>query len=188
LPTLLRRHARWLEGRSAAFATLGARARRPRAYSPEDDFALGNPDSAPSAATMAVLSRVAIGDAAARRRANYSFLLGELGHLVPTPFALLAEGASPHAFPIETPERQALLDALDARGIRAFSFWTHRHPLLPADGFPATARWRERLAVLPVHQELRRQDLRRIAVAVREAQGDGGGPARPEAISSYTRS
>jgi len=189
LGRLARRHARWLEARSAAFATIGAGLRRPRRYSPENDFALGDPDSAPSGATRLLLSRVADEAVAARRRDNYRFLLAELGDLAPAPFDALPDGAAPHAFPVETDDGATMLRRLADHGIRAFSFWTHHHPLLPATGFPNAAAWRARLVVLPVHQELRPEDLRRIAAVAREAQADAGGRPPPEArASSYTRS
>src|SRR5207253_4133427 len=51
LGRLARRHAAWLLERSPPLAELAARLERPAPYSPAEDFALGDPDAPPSAAT-----------------------------------------------------------------------------------------------------------------------------------------
>ena len=45
--------------------------------------------------------------------------------------------------------------------------WPVRHPLFPVARFPGAASWHDRFLVLPVHQELREQDLERVATSLR---------------------
>jgi CelD/BcsL family acetyltransferase involved in cellulose biosynthesis len=78
----------------------------------------------------------------------------------------------PFAFPLAGANDKPLLDELGRRGVDARRFWSTPHPLLPAERFPAAARRRATAVALPVHQELRPEDLERIAGAAR-------GPSRP---------
>ena len=107
--------------------------------------------------------------AAERRRSTYELLLSRLGDLVAPAFAALAAGASPLVLPIESASKPALLRHLRAVGIRALDLWSVPHPLLDREGFPRATALRRTLVGLPVHQELRRRDLERIATAVRSA-------------------
>ena len=167
LGSLARRHALWLAGRSGWVARASARSTKPAAYDPAADFALGDAKSAPSAATLFLLPRLADGDAAERRRANYRLLLEGLGELVAAAFAELPEGASPFAFPVEVDDKAKLLERLRSRGVDALDFWSAPHPSLPVASFPRARARRERTVALPVHQELRPQDVERIVQAVR---------------------
>jgi dTDP-4-amino-4,6-dideoxygalactose transaminase len=160
------RHAAWCLERSPVLAELASRFERSAPYWPQQDFALGDPNRPPSAATLRLLRRIDPG-AAARRCANYRVLLDELGDLVPSPFATLPDGASPFAFPIAVDDKQTLLARLASRGVRGLNFWSVPHPALPAARFPGAAALRARVVGLPVHQELRPADLARIARAVR---------------------
>jgi dTDP-4-amino-4,6-dideoxygalactose transaminase len=160
------RHAAWCLERSPLLAELASRFERSAPYSPEQDFALGDPNSPPSAATLRLLRRIDPG-AGVRRGTNYRVLLDELGDLVPSPFASLPEGASPFAFPIAVDDKQTLIARLASQGVRALNLWSVPHPALPAASFPAAAALRAHVVGLPVHQELRPADLARIARAVR---------------------
>jgi dTDP-4-amino-4,6-dideoxygalactose transaminase len=160
------RHAAWCLERSPVLAELASRFARSAPYSPQEDFALGDPDRPPSAATLRLLPRIDPG-AAVRRYGNYQVLLDELGDLVPLPFARLPGGASPFAFPIAVDDKQALIARLASQGVHALNLWSVPHPALPAAGFPGAASLRARVVGLPVHQELRPADLARIARAVR---------------------
>lgn len=160
------RHAAWCLERSPVLAQLASLLERTTPYSPQQDFALGDPNSPPSAATLRLLRRIDPG-AAARRCTNYRVLLDELGDLVPSPFATLPDGASPFAFPIAVDDKQTLLARLAGRGVRGLDFWSVPHPALPATRFPGAAARRARMVGLPVHQELRPADMARIARAVR---------------------
>lgn len=173
LTGILGRHGAWLAQRWPGPA-LGRPVREgARPYSPERDFALGNPDTPPAALTARLLPRALDPTAADRRRENYRALLDELAALTPPPFATLPDGASPFVFPIQTRSRASLLAALARRGIAAASIWSAPHPSLPADAFPHEQALRSTVVGLPVHQELRRADIRRIARVVRECSATG---------------
>ncbi len=164
---LARRHAWWLMGRSR-LATSGVRLvwrPAPRDFDPDAEFGLRDPDAMPWSTTCHLLRRLADPLAARRRRSNYSELLRGLGDRVPAPFDALPSGASPFVFPIETDDKTRAIERLRERGIVALDLWSHPHPLLSADSFPSISRRRTRTIGLPVHQELRAQDLERIVAA-----------------------
>ena len=168
---VLRKHALWLGGRSGLPAEAAARLRRggPAPYVAADDFALGEPATPPAPLSRFLLPRLRADAVAEARRQRYRFLLDRLGEHVPTPFADLAEGASPFAFPLEVKGKEKVVAALAERGVRPLDFWSVPHPALPAGDFPAAARRRARTVALPVHQELRRRDLERVAAAAAAA-------------------
>jgi dTDP-4-amino-4,6-dideoxygalactose transaminase len=164
------RHAAWLLSRSSALASLGARLDGSgEDVPPDQEYARGNPEMPSATATRALVRRLLGDDPKAKRQRNYRFLLDNLGDLVPKAFVQLPEEASPFVFPIETDDKATLLLQLQDQGIRALDFWSIPHPSLPPTGFPHTARLRTRIVGLPVHQELRPSDLRRIVAAVRQA-------------------
>jgi dTDP-4-amino-4,6-dideoxygalactose transaminase len=139
--------------------------RNPAPYSAARDFDLGDPDSPPARPSAWLAPRLAGPEVAAQRRSNYSTLAAALGERVSPAFVQLPHGASPFAFPVEVDDKQAYLDRLRARGIIALSFWSRPHPSLPEEQFPIEAALRERVVGLPVHQELRGEDLDCIAEA-----------------------
>ena len=158
-------HAVWLASRSPLLSVLAQQLHRERPYSSERDFALGDAGTAPSIATLLALPRVARVGAAVRRRRNYEALLRMLGDRVPHAFRDLPAGASPFVFPIVSIDKSAVLRRLRASGIRALDFWSTPHPALPADDYPVAGRLRATVVGLPVHQELRDEDLARIVTA-----------------------
>lgn len=179
---LVKAHRFWLAQRSPALA--GARPPRSADGSgpPPGEFAVGDPDTPPSALTAAMLPRLLRRDVAGLRRRNYARLADRLGALVPSPFDRLSPGASPFAFPVAVDDKQSLLETLAAAGVRALDLWSLPHPALPAKRFPGAARRRVRTVGLPVHQELSDLDLDAIAGAVERhgaASGDraAGGAA-----------
>lgn len=160
------RHAAWLSSRSARLAGLVPVVRSRRPYSPSEDFALRDPARRPAKATSFLLPRVAAAEAASRRREIYDGLLSRLRELVPQPFAELPEGASPFVFPVETSGRPELLRHLASHRIEAIALWSAHHGSLPAARFAYVQSLRARLVGLPVHQELRDEDVVRMAEAV----------------------
>ena len=145
----------------------GRRGRRP--YVPEEDFALGDPDARPTSALPGMVRRLAWPDAAAVRRANYRELLDRFADVVPPPFDAVPSGASPMAFPVEVDDKGPVLAGLNARGVAPLDFWSVPHPALPASAFPAAARRRARTVAVPVHHQLGRRGLRRVADALAAA-------------------
>lgn len=186
IPRVVRRHASWLLARSPLLAalphppSLGSEA----AYVPARDFELGDPGSPPAGASTFLLPRLDGPGAAERRRGNYRFLLDALGERVPEPFARLPEGASPFGLPLTAARKEGELDRLERHGISALDFWSAPHPALPVARFPDAARRRRETVLLPVHQELRPQDLERIVEVVR-GRPRRRPPVRIEQVESF---
>ncbi len=160
----------WLKGRSSLLSTLLAPPGPQERYAAEDDFALADPDTAPSAATTFLLPRVFDAQASSRRRANYLALLDELGAHVPAPFHELPDGASPFVFPVASQRKPDLLARLAQSGMEGLDLWSVPHPALPARDFPRSGARRAQTVGLPVHQELRAEDLERVAAAAAPAR------------------
>ena len=160
-------HMAWIAGRSRAVGALAAR-RRARRYDPAADFALGTARPA-SRATLFALPRIVDASAAERRRANYERLLDRIGDLVRPPFDVLSADACPFVLPAWVPDKPRFLRRARAAGVRPLDLWSVAHPSLPAERFPRAAALRASLVGLPIHQELRRQDIERIAAVARAA-------------------
>jgi dTDP-4-amino-4,6-dideoxygalactose transaminase len=122
-----------------------------------------------SRATLLALRRAVDPAAAERRRANYELLLSRLADMVPPPFGGLDGGACPLVLPVHAADKPAFLRRLRAAGIRALDLWSVPHPSLEQARFPRAGALRRTLVGLPVHQELRRGDLDRIATVARGA-------------------
>ena len=111
-----------------------------------------------------LLARVAAGDPRARRRANYRTLLAALAGQVPEPFDRLPEGTAPLVLPVASNDPGGMLARLERHRIGALDF---RAGLRPGPGFPNARRLAAGAVGLPVHQELRGQDLDRVVAAAR---------------------
>jgi CelD/BcsL family acetyltransferase involved in cellulose biosynthesis len=131
-----------------------------------DEFELGELDG-PRPSSRFLAERISGYRVAAARRSNYRVLLEELEHLVPPPFQEVPEGASPFAFPVATGAKRELIDRLHDGRIRPLDFWSFPHPALPERRFPHAAERRATTVCLPVHQELRPDDVERIVRIVR---------------------
>jgi dTDP-4-amino-4,6-dideoxygalactose transaminase len=171
LATVGTRHAEWLLARSGLLTSLGERLPPElelvrQVFDPDTSFALGNPYATPSRASRFLLPR-GFDPSAVERKRTYERLLLGLSEAVAQPFNKLAIGACFWAFPIETEDRQALLERLMRQRVREINLWSVPHPCLPADRFPGARSWRAHLVGLPVHQELRESDLARLAAAAR---------------------
>jgi hypothetical protein len=156
-----RGHVLWLMSTSAVFSRL--RPHRLVPYEAAQDFALDDADRGPLDLTVRLLPRLAGGDPAAARRANYGRLLAALREHVRAPFDELPTGASPFCFPVETEHKVEVLNRLERESIAAIDFWSVPHPSLPVERFPGPASRRSRTVGLPVHQALRVEDVARIA-------------------------
>jgi dTDP-4-amino-4,6-dideoxygalactose transaminase len=184
LPMLARRHAEWAAMRSrlfgSALATWGVR--RP-VFAEEDygndSFGMGDPWTPPQRTSLAFLARLSDESTAARRRENYRYLLDRLGEHVLPPFDRLPEGSSPTMFPITTESRDELIGRLRHRGVHAVVNWPVPHPSFPADRFTEAAERRATTVCLPVHQELKRRDVERIAEAAAKSLEEVGATKLP---------
>jgi len=170
----LRRHAAWLEGRSAAAHRIMQGLRDGLNHGAHEEFALGAPAAEATVARLRLLERVAQPGVAAKRRANAERLLADLDEDAVPVFSSIPRGASPFVFGVVTDEKAVLLEQLLRCGIRALDVWSQAHPAVPVGGFPQAAFLRSRVVGLPVHQELRAQDVDRISAAV-------AGPRRKKA-------
>ncbi len=159
---LARRHGLWLAQRSSVFTSLALR----RSGGSRYDFELSKLDSMPWSSVARLLPRLAAQDAAAGRRANYRTLSRELGDLVPEPFRDLPPGASPFFFPVRSERKEALLARLAERGVKALDVWSGSHAAHSESERRDVARRRATTVGIPVHQELRIDDLDRIVAAV----------------------
>lgn len=148
-------------------------------YDQAQDNALPDRTRAPALATRWLLPRAAAVDAAGARRAAYTTLLAELGHLVPLPFAELPDGASPFTFPIAVRDKPTALATLGAHGIEGLDLWSRAHPALPGRPGCTAAHLREHVVGLPVHQYLRRADLGRLVAAAKDLEPADRARSRP---------
>ena len=160
-------HAAWAAGRSGILAGAARRIWTAEGSTDDDEFSLGEP-SPPSRALDLLISRGVDRSTAATRRAHYQLLLADLEESVLPAFRELPGESSPFAFPMVTSEKPELIARLRASGIDALDFWPVPHPSLP-EGFPQAAELRRTVVGLPVHQELRRSDVDRIARVARGA-------------------
>jgi dTDP-4-amino-4,6-dideoxygalactose transaminase len=171
VPSALR-HGSWLAQRSRVFSTLHSIAGGDSEPRWGKDFALGDPDTAPSRMTTALLPRLADDAAAVRRRSNHAVLLDRLGDRVDAMFPAISDGASPVAFLMRMdPERQRIARRiLGDLGVVLANFWMVPHPSVPDVGLDRARSLRSSVVGLPVHQELRDQDLERIVTGMRRAE------------------
>ena len=163
----LRRHVAWLEGRSAAMSRLLDPAHSNQVATLAEEIALGDPDTKAASASLRLLARVTDPMAAARRRENTERLLAALGSDLEPLFSEIPAGASPFAFAVATENKRDLLAWLSRRGVRALDFWSAAHPRVPPGSFPRSDALRSRVVALPVHQELRPEDVARIGAALK---------------------
>lgn len=169
--TLAKGFARWPAQRSR----LAARAMRRRGEPPFDaavEYAIHNPERGISAPSMALLRRLARPELAQVRREHYEWLRARIGDRVPNPFNRAPAEECPLYLPIASADKAGLRERLAAAGIRSVDFWSVPHPISPPGAFPEIDRRRETTILLPIHQQLRRRDLDRIATAVAEWRGD----------------
>lgn len=166
---LLKGFARWPAQRLPLAPRLAAR-RRPRGgdFDPATGFGVREPERGISKAGLALLRRLWDPSFADARRSNYEWLLERIGDLVPAPFDRSPGEGCPLEIPVAVEDKRGLMRHLTARGAGGVDFWSVPHPMTPAGVFPEIELRRATTVVLPVHQELRKADLERIARAVSE--------------------
>jgi perosamine synthetase len=109
--------------------------------------------------SLALSERIDPEHVAQRRRANYETLAKMIHADIPP----LDDGTVPLFLPLFVEDRVAALVRLQAARIEPFIFGMFHHPAMREEDFPETRRLRENLLCLPVHHELRGDDLARIA-------------------------
>ena len=163
-PKLAKLHAAWLGQRRGGVRRL-RRGGEPEEFDASAHNELADPDRPAARATDPLLRRLSRPELPEERRRNYRILLGDLSEHVPPPFGELPAGASPWFLPVRTADKRGMIAHLADRGIGAMDFWSVPHPALEVAAFPQVAARRASTIALPVHQELRRRDLARIAAA-----------------------
>jgi perosamine synthetase len=168
-----RLHRAWLAQYVPAVTRLRLSTGPERAYDPDEDFDLGDPQAACARTTPPLLRRAAAPEVARRRRANYRVLLEALGEHVPAPFRELPDGACPLYLPLQVGDKSAVLARMADRSVRGLDLWQVPHPSLAVSDFPGAARRRASTLGLPVHQGMKPRQLERIADVARDAMGSG---------------
>ncbi|MFN0093868.1 MAG: DegT/DnrJ/EryC1/StrS family aminotransferase, partial [Dehalococcoidia bacterium] len=115
-----------------------------------------------------MLARARPADVIKRRRENYTAILDAL-EPCPTTRPLLEGlpiGAVPLAFPIVTSEAERVVATYRRFGIGALIFWRLAHDHVPDEVVLAAAHLRGKVVVVPVHQGLRADQLRRATRAL----------------------
>jgi dTDP-4-amino-4,6-dideoxygalactose transaminase len=124
--------------------------------------------------SLALLRRCDPALAVLRRRANYqhldALLRGAPGYR--PLYGALSEGTCPLYLPAFVRNRTEVLLRLQAAHAAPFIFGMFHHPAMHAARFPETARLREELLCLPIHQDLDARDIERIATVLRPLLAD----------------
>ncbi|RMG43958.1 MAG: DegT/DnrJ/EryC1/StrS aminotransferase family protein [Acidobacteria bacterium] len=102
-----------------------------------------------------------------RRRRNFLRLHELAGEAAPSPLAPLGEGTCPLSYPVLARDRAALRARLAEAGIETISFWSRHHPACPPGRFAQVDLWRRTVVELPVHQDLRDEDVDWMAHVLR---------------------
>jgi perosamine synthetase len=89
-----------------------------------------------------------------RRRRNYLALASRLARIATLVRPELPDGVCPLFFPIRTPHKLALREALAARGLETVNFWWFHAPGVDAGGFSDADDMRRTVLELPCHQDL----------------------------------
>ena len=136
---------------------------------PHVTFDRSTADWSMSPAALRIARRSPHAEILRRRRRNYALLVDQLDGLSgarplhPT----LPDGACPLAFPLVVDEPPSLLRHLERNGIGADLFWSDFHPSFPADEFAESTYLKTHVVTLPIHQDLDRTLVARVAEAVR---------------------
>lgn len=114
------------------------------------------------------VERLDIGIIREKRRANYQALLEAVSQIedVRPLFPKLPEGTCPLFFPIEVEEAVNVQAMLARMGVGTKYFWSYFHDDFPRDAFPVETKLKLSVLALPVHQDLTRADISKIASAL----------------------
>jgi len=84
---------------------------------------------------------------------------------VKLPFSEIEKGACPLFFPIIIENRDGFYKGMREMGIAGHDWWRDFHPAVPWDQFAEAAFLKRSVLGLPVHQELKVDDMERIIKA-----------------------
>ena len=114
-----------------------------------------------SARSNAIMRDVSGADVLGRRRTNFLRLL-EIDawskRMVPL-YPEIPPGVCPLYFPVRCCDTEGLLERLAEHSLPAVPWWEHLHPAVPWEEFDAARQLKESIVAIPVHQELRAQDM-----------------------------
>lgn len=118
-----------------------------------------------------ILGVVKPSEIVARRRRNFLYLsraLEELHTKVRPLYASLEPGICPLGLPVLVEDREIVRHALARQGIGVRMFWDVLPEELPLGNFPDSVFLRDRIMVLPVHQDIREYHLDHIVRTLKE--------------------
>jgi dTDP-4-amino-4,6-dideoxygalactose transaminase len=163
---LARQAARWTV--RSALSALGVR----RVPVGSDHFVVDQAGLGMSPVVRHLVDRLDHRDIVRRRRQNYLTLAELLGRRAPPMVKQLDEGVCPLFYPTRmrggARAKEAVVQALLARGVEAVDFWSQGHPAARGR-FPEVERLRAEVLELPIHQDLDETDLQWVARATGEA-------------------
>jgi dTDP-4-amino-4,6-dideoxygalactose transaminase len=105
-------------------------------------------------------------DVVVRRRSNFAQLVARLRDHLSVPFHELPAGTCPLFLPVMVPDKPRFQRELERRGVQSVNLWNASHPGCPPDLAAEVGCWRRHCLELPIHQELRPEDIDRVATAV----------------------
>lgn len=122
-----------------------------------------------SAVTRGLVRGVDAGAVVARRRENYARLLERIAGVagVRPLFEGLPAGVCPLGLPVVVEGRDAWYAAMQRAGVDAYAWWSGYHRGVEWDAFPEACGLKDRVLVLPVHQQLGVEDIEYVGDCVR---------------------
>lgn len=129
----------------------------------DDGFDLNGVDLRMSRLSMHLLDRFDYGAIRTRRRENFTRLATLLAGEATLVRETLAPGTCPLFFPILVPDKRAAARALWASGIGAVEFWNAGDPAAVGCRYADAHFLREHVLELPIHQDLRQEQLEYMA-------------------------
>ena len=124
-----------------------------------------------------IASRVGGARVVAKRRRNYAQLAEMLSDLRPRvrlTHPEIEDGVCPIGLPMLVEDRESLRRELGQRGVGTRLFWDELPTEIDLARFPASEYLRDRILVLPVHQDMDQRAVDRVAEAVRGWAIKGG--------------
>ena len=114
------------------------------------------------------LKPLAVAQIINQRRENYKILLNQIAwnQKMQPLFNQFAEGICPLCFPVRVKDSDILNEELSRKEIFPFIFGRFSHPAFNAERFPQIKKFQQGIIGLPVHQQLKEDDIREIACRI----------------------